>query len=204
MRVAARCGIHRPPTFRLDRVVEQPVADKNVRLAWAADAESIGRVQARAWLGLYSELLPQAVINQVDATTFAETWKQAITRPPTAEHRVLVALELGRVVGFAATAPSDDPDSAPTDGEIVAFHVDPDARRAGHGSRLLTACIDTLRADGFQRARMWVVVGDDPVRSFLQSAGWAPDSAHRTLDVTGDGAATMRQVRMHTDVAPDQ
>lgn len=183
---------------------QQPVADRSVRTAWAADAGAIGRVQARAWTKSYAEVLPQALLDQIDATGFAEAWTQAITRPPSARHRVLVALEAGEVVGFAATAPSDDQDAAPTDGEIVAFHIDPRALRQGHGSRLLAAAADTLRADGFTHARFWAVVGDDDVRGFLEPAGWAADTAHRTLDLTGDDSSTLRQVRLHTDLREDE
>lgn len=177
-----------------------PVADKSVRTAWAADAEAIGQVQARAWLRTYAEVLPKPVLNDIDATAFAQVWRQAITRPPSAKHRVLVALDEGTVAGFAATTPSDDPDAEPTDGEIVAFHIDPNAHGRGHGSRLVAAVADTLRADGFTHARIWVVVEDDGLRTFLESAGWGADSAHRTLDLTGDGSATLRQVRLHADL----
>jgi GNAT superfamily N-acetyltransferase len=83
---------------------------------------------------------------------------------------------------------------------MVAFHVDPDALGSGHGSRLLTAVVDTMRADGFSHARVWLVVGDDALRGFLESAGWAADGAHRELDLTGDGNATLRQHRVHTDL----
>lgn len=184
-------------------MAEQPVADKSVRTAWAADADGIGRVQARAWMRSYADLLPRLALNQIDPTTFAEVWRQGLTRPPTARHRVLVALDHGEVAGFAATAPSEDPDAAADDGEIIALHIDPDAQRQGHGSRLLAAAADTLRADGFARARFWLVVGDDDLRAFLEPAGWAPDTAHRTLDLTGDGTATLRQVRLHTDLRAD-
>jgi GNAT superfamily N-acetyltransferase len=184
-------------------VSQQPVADHSVRVAWAADAEAIGAVQARAWLRSYATVLPQAVLNEVDAGQFATAWRHAVTRPPSARHRVLVALDAGRVVGFAATAPSDDPDAGPADGEIVAFHVDPEEVGHGHGSRLISAAADTLRADGFTRALIWLVVGDDELRRFLEPAGWAPDTAHRTLDLTGDGTTTLRQVRLHTDLADE-
>ncbi len=189
----------------MGRVSEPPaiVADRSVRLAWAADTDAIGAVQARAWTASYAPLLPAALLADVDAPTFAAAWLEAVTRPPTARHRVLVALEAGRVVGFAATAPSEDPDAQPGDGEVVAFHVDPAALGEGHGSRLLAAVADTLRADGFTRARMWLVVGDDAMRGFLEPAGWAPDTAHRTLDLTGDGTATLRQVRLHTSLSPE-
>lgn len=183
---------------------EQPVADRSVRLAWAADTDAIGAVQARAWTASYAQLLPPALLADVDATSFAAAWREAVTRPPSAQHRVLVALDAGRVVGFAATAPSEDPDAQPGDGEVVAFHIDPGALGEGHGSRLLAAVADTLRADGFIRARMWLVVGDDAMRGFLEPAGWAPDTAHRTLDLTGDGSATLRQVRLHTSLSADE
>lgn len=183
---------------------ESPVADKSVRIAWAADVDALSEVQARAWRRTYGSVLPEAVLSQVDVAAFAEVWKSAITRPPTARHRVLVAHEVGRVVGFAATAPSEDPDAEPTDGEIVAFHIDPDALGEGHGSRLLTAATDTLRSDDFSHARIWVVVGDDDLLRFLQPAGFAPDTAHRTLDLTGDGSATLRQVRLHTDLRDEE
>jgi hypothetical protein len=163
------------------------MADRSVRVAWADDAPAIAAVQARAWQ-TYSELLPSAVVASIDADAFAATWREAIATPPSARHRVLVALERNTVVGFAATAPSDDPDAEPGDGEVVAFHVDPVA--------------DTLRADGFSHARIWLIAGDDAVRGFLEPAGWAADGAHRQLDLTGDGTATLRQLRLQTDLRP--
>src|SRR5918994_1825338 len=155
------------------------MADRSVRSAWTDDAAAIAAVQARAWRLSYGAVLPAAALDEVDADAFADVWRAAITRPPSARHRVLVALEANRVVGFP---------------------VDPDALGAGHGSRLLAAAVDTLRADRFVRARIWLVVGDDAVRRFLEPAGWAADGAHRELDLTGDGTATLRQVRLHTDL----
>jgi ribosomal protein S18 acetylase RimI-like enzyme len=176
------------------------MADRSVRIAWADDAPAIAAVQARAWRQSYAGLLPADVLADVDAEAFAQTWRQAIARPPSARHRVLVALERNSVVGFAATAPSDDPDAEPIDGEVVALHVDPDATGAGHGSRLVSAVADTLRADGFSHARVWVIAGDDALRGFLEPAGWGADGAHRKLDLTGDGTTTLRQIRMQTNL----
>jgi len=39
---------------------------------------------------------------------------------------------------------------------------------------------------------------DDTLRAFLTSAGWAPDAAHRELDLDGSGSTTVKQVRLHT------
>lgn len=64
----------------------------------------------------------------------------------------------------------------------------------------MQACADTLRADRFARAVTWLPATADDLRTFLTEAGWAPDGAHRTLDLTGDGTVTVKQVRLHTSL----
>jgi GNAT superfamily N-acetyltransferase len=115
---------------------------------------------------------------------------------------VLVALERNTIRGFAVTGPAADPDcDAVADGEITELTVDPEQTRHGHGSRLIQACADTLRADRFTRAVTWVNSTNDTLRGFLGEAGWAPDGAHRELDLHGDGSVTVKQVRLHTDLS---
>ncbi|SDU84635.1 L-amino acid N-acyltransferase YncA [Microlunatus sagamiharensis] len=174
----------------------QPVAD-SVRLAWPGEASAVAAVQRRAWLDLPPEL-GGALLAEVDEPAMVRAWEQVLARPADARRRVLVAVAgQGRVVGFATTGPSDDPDArAGADGEVDQFWVDPPARRQGHGSRLLNACADTLRADGFARARWWVLAGDVELRRFLAVAGWEPDGASRTIGAE-DGSVTLEQLRLH-------
>ena len=178
-----------------------PTADVSVRVAWADDAAAIAGLQVRAWPALYADLLPADVLpHDVDAV--AGQWHQLLSRPSDARARVLVALERNRVVGVALTAPAADPDCDPVaDGELAEVTLDPDERGKGHGSRLLQAAVDTLAADRFTRAVTWVNAGDDDLRTFLTDAGWAPDTAHRELDLDGTGTTRVRQVRLHTAIA---
>ena len=69
-----------------------------------------------------------------------------------------------------------------------------------HTARLVQACADTLRADRFRTALVWLNATDDVRRAFLTEAGWAPDGAHRELDLHGDGSVRVKQVRLHTDL----
>ncbi len=182
----------------------RPSADVSVRIAWTEDAEQIAGVQVRAWRQAYRRLLPTDVLERLDPSDFAAAWAQSLERPKDARNRVLVALERNRVCGFAITAPASDPDVDPVaEGEISEFTIDPDQTRLGHGSRLLQACADTLRADRFTRAVWWLNSTDDTLRAFVTAAGWAPDGAHRELDMHGDGAVTVKQVRLHTDLGED-
>jgi len=178
-----------------------PAADVSVRVAWADDAAGIAAVQVAAWREEYASLLPPQVVESFDAEQFAAVWHQAVSRPADARNRVLVALERTQVRGFAVTTPSPDPDADPVaDGEVGDLVVHPEHRRAGHGSRLLHAAVDTLRADRFTRATTWLRSDDDVRRRFLTESGWAPDGAHRELDLYGDGSVRVKQVRLHTDV----
>lgn len=177
-----------------------PTADVSVRIAWADDAEAIAGVQVRAWPDLYAGLLPAEVF-PTDVAAVGAQWRQALAKPADARHRVLVALERNRVVGFALTSPAVDPDCDPVaDGEMAEVTLDPQERAKGHGSRLLQAVVDTLVADRFTRAVTWVNAGDDALREFLAEAGWAPDTAHRELDLDGTGTTTVKQVRLHTAI----
>lgn len=181
-----------------------PVAD-SVRLAWPTEADQVAAVQRRAWSDLPGPV-GAAMLASVDEATMASTWEQVLSRPADARHRVLAAVSgAGRLVGFATTSPSGDPDAeAGRDGEVDQFWIDPPARHQGHGSRLLNACADTLRADGFSRARWWVLTADVELRRFLAVAGWEPDGAARTIG-DDDGDVVVDQVRLHTtlDEAPD-
>ena len=172
----------------------------SVRLAWPHEAPEIAAIQRRAWTAQLPADLAQNLLASVTESEMTEAWHQAITRPPQASFRVLVALEAGRVVGFASTMPSPDDDSDPGgDGQIEEFVIDPPAQQRGHGSRLLNACADTLRSDGFRRAYCWVA-DDDPLIRFLAGAGWAKDGAEREIGPENE-AVRLSQVRLHTDLS---
>ena len=181
--------------------MSSPTADVSVRVAWADDAEAITAVQLRTWPSVYGELVPAEQIpsGPEAETEVATAWRKSLTAPGDARNRVLVALERNRVLGFAVTGPATDPDCDPVaDAELREFTVDPEARGQGHGSRLLQAAVDTMSADRFSRAVTWVVASDDTLRAFLTGAGWAPDTAHRELDLDGSGTTLVKQVRLHT------
>ena len=171
------------------------------RLAWPQDAEAIADVQVAAWRRSYAGVLPDEVLAGLDRASLVRAWRDEIARPAEARQRILVALEEDHIVGYVLTAPAADPDCNPaTDGEIDDLTVHGDHEKSGHGSRLLHAAIDTLRADGFERAIVWLTSTDDVRRAFLMESGWAADGAHRTLDLNGDGEVLVNQVRLHTDL----
>lgn len=172
-----------------------------VRLAMPAEAVDLARLQRRSW-ARHPALAPVLGLMSADETVLA--WHQAITKPPLAHCRVLVAQGKGQVVGFAVTGPSNDPDADAVDGLIAEFVVDEKSVDEGHSSRLINAAVDTLRADGYETATIWVPSDADDLRGFLVECGWAADGAHRELGTDDeDATGVLKLIRLRTDITTD-
>lgn len=166
-----------------------------------SESEALADVQRRAWRAHLTPDLASSLLGEVSADQMSAAWHHAITRPPEARCRVLVAVEQNRVTGFATVLPNPDPDGDPAaSGLIEEFVIDPPAERRGHGSRLLNACVDTLRADGFTRAYWWVGATNDLLRRFLTAAGWDADGSWREIG-SEDERVRMKQIRLHSDIS---
>lgn len=176
-----------------------------VRAARPDEAEQIARIQVATWRTAYRRLLPARILDQLDQQWMAQRWRGAVDSPPSPRHRVLVALEQSHLVGFAAAGPADAQALAPEEdlfGEdtvaVTDLLVEPRWGRRGHGSRLLAACVDHWREDGFRTAIAWAYEADPATRGFLTSAGWEPDGARRALDVDD---LLVEQLRYHTELS---
>jgi len=177
-----------------------PVANASARIARPNDASAVGLVQAAVWRDAYGTVLPQEVVDQFDASSFTRVWRDSLKTPPSPEHVLLVGCRGEQVVGFAAVGPSVDPDATETSGEVLALGVHPEARRSGHGSRLLNAAVDTLRGSGFDTMSVWLLAGDEDTRAFLTAAGLSPDGAYRDRVVSAGGTLA-REVRLTADLS---
>jgi GNAT superfamily N-acetyltransferase len=158
----------------------------------------IARIQIDTWRTAYARLLPPAVLAAATPRRAAAEWSAAVLEPPSPRHRVLVAREQQWTVGFVAFGPSEeDRGGAPDTGLLYALLVEPRWGRRGHGSRLLAAAVDHLRADGMTRAVVWLVDGDAASTAFYESAGWQRDGTVRTL---ADDGQTVREARFHVSL----
>lgn len=177
------------------------MTDATVRLARVTDADAIGRINVDSWRLRFNETLPDDVLASLNAEDLAFTWTRSILNPPTRQYRVLVAIDDDarepHIAGYAAIGPCTDPDADPSEVELIALEVDPLLHRRGHGSRLMAAAMDTARESGARSAVTWAPLQDAARRSFLQSAGWVPDSAFRDIALDADGT-TLREARLVT------
>ena len=187
-----------------------------VRAARESDAAAVARVQVACWRDGYAGIIPDAVLAELTSDEAAgrwrERWAEAIAKPPTSRHRVLVATTTEPtpagtrperpVAGFASAGPASDEDRWPaTDAELYELHVAPGRTGQGHGGRLLHAVADNLAGDRFTRVSAWVLEADTARRRFLETAGWAADGAAGQLDM----GARVPIVRLHAalEVPPE-
>ncbi len=177
------------------------MADLSVRPARPDDAPDIGRLQLATWRAAYASVLPARVLDGLTAEDVAQRWAEAVDHPPSPRHWLLVALEGTETVGFAAIAPAGDADLDPTTtAELVTLLVEPRWGRRGHGSRLLAAAVETMRAQGCTTAVTWLLEPDRVSHGFYGSAGWEPDGTPRGLDVDG---RIVTEVRLHTSLVEE-
>ncbi len=179
-----------------------------VRPADSDDAGEIARIQLTTWRHAYRRIVPRNILDRIDDAWVTNRWLTSIEAPPSPRHKVLVAVEQAEqayLVGFAATGEMDEAALAPEEDHSVMLRpdiaavtdllVEPRWGRRGHGSRLLAACADLWREDGFTSAVAWAFEADTATRAFLTSAGWELDGATRALDVDD---LLVPQVRLHT------
>jgi len=178
------------------------VADASVRIARSSDAPAVGLVQSVVWRGAYAGVLAEDVVAQFEPRAFASAWRSSLGDAPSGDHLLLVACAGEQVVGFAAVGPSPDPDGEGAS-ELLVLGVHPDARRQGHGSRLLNAAVDTARGRGAAALTAWVLADDSATQGFLSAAGLEPDGARRERVVAEDGR-TVGEVRMSAGVLDQQ
>lgn len=182
-----------------------PTPDAAVRTARATDADAVGALQAQLWRSAYGKFLSAELLDRFTPKAFGAVWAQSLATPPGPLHRLLVATQGPDLVGFVAigpadTGPADEVEGAGPTGEILVGGVLASHRRSGHGSRLLNAAVDTLRAGDFGRVELWVLALDTETTEFAEQAGLAPDGAWRERALPGD--ATAREVRMRAWIGP--
>jgi GNAT superfamily N-acetyltransferase len=101
---------------------------------------------------------------------------------PLAEGRTRVAVQDGRIVGFATTSGADEL-------ELDALFVEPDAMRSGVARALIGDLLDRAAGRGIRRIN---VVANEHALAFYQALGFVADGRARTR--FGDAP------RMHLDV----
>lgn len=128
----------------------------SIRLATAADAAALARVQYRAWRLAYAEILDPQLLAELDEPACAARWGEILAA---AESTAWVFDQDGQIVAFASVA----------GGAMLALYVDPVAQGAGVGSALHERAV---RAGARE---LTVFAANAAARAFYEHKGWTLD-----------------------------
>ena len=141
------------------------------RLAGAADADAIGRIQVETWRAAYTGLIPDEAIESFDVAARQRLWREWFDQPWPGGV-VFVAEHDGHVVGFANSGPCREEERA---GELYAIYVLPTSWGTGAGRALIQHTEEWMRFSGFGEAILWVLEGNERAERFYRAAGWELD-----------------------------
>jgi ribosomal protein S18 acetylase RimI-like enzyme len=142
-----------------------------MRAADRADLPALADVFVAAWRGGYRGVVPDDVIDAMDATV-AETELAPIVEA--ADRTTLVALDAnGDIVGFTIFGPDRDRHA----GYLASLYVSPAAGGHGVGSGLLRAAIDAMPGVDIT---LWVFAGNVRARRLYERAGFSPAGTELT------------------------
>ena len=162
-----------------------------VRLAGAADADEIGRIQVETWRAAYTGLMPDEAIAEFDVAARQRMWREGLARTPRPGSATFVVVDSGEVVGFASVGASRG-DDAELEAELYAIYLHPSRWDRGIGRALLQRAEESMRSSGFREAVLWVLEGNERGERFYRAAGWEHDGGSKLDDFQG---ATVTELR---------
>ena len=171
--------------------------DFTVRHAEIDDAPDIARVRAESWRAAYRGIVPDAYLDAIDVSEWAERQRRNMEGQPH-ELMAFVAETGGRVVGWAVAGPNRHP-SLDYAGELYAIYLLPQYQRRGIGTALTMTTARWLVSQGMDSMILWVLEDNHPSRRFYEALGgqlcgakqtqiggvWLPEVAYGWTDLAG-------------------
>lgn len=145
-----------------------------LRPARPGDEMDVARVHVRSWQSAYRHVMPCEYLDALRPEDRAAHYTFGTIDP--AAPFTIVAVEAGRVAGFATTGPARHRPQKDC-GELYALYVDPDLWGCGIGRSLLAAARDHLAAQGLSLAVLSVLAANLRARRFYEKDGWTTDGA---------------------------
>ena len=161
-----------------------------IRRATETDMPALGAVHVAAWQWAYRGLMPDTVLDAMDAGRRAEGWTRLVREGTVPQpHVAVIGMEM---VGFSHAGTSRDDDAGPQTGEVTSLYLREDQVGTGLGRRLWDAALDQLRSSRHTKVSVWVLDTNVRGRRFYERMGLVPDGAARTEVLSGSPLAEVR------------
>jgi ribosomal protein S18 acetylase RimI-like enzyme len=151
-----------------------------IRIATAADADSIAMIHAASWKSTYRGILSDAYLDNDLEAERQGYWRDKIAKLTDKEFVILAAYD-GVPAGFIAVM---DKPEAGCDAFIDNLHVRGDLKGQGIGGKLMRAAAERLLASGRKSVYLWVLKGNHAAEAFYKAKGAVTEDTS-TVDFGG-------------------
>lgn len=155
-----------------------------LRLATPEDAPAMGRVHVQVCRETYPGIVPQKILDAMDANARAERWRTILETPPPKSAFWLAVDETG-LLGFCGCGPARDL-ALGQPGEIFMINILKAGQSRGTGRALMRHAAQSLRDAGFDSAGLWVFVENYNARGFYKRLGGVETNIRQNVDFNGD------------------
>jgi GNAT superfamily N-acetyltransferase len=147
-----------------------------IRRATPNDADHVTDVNLASWEAAYRGLIDDAALDGIKRDRTAEEWRSYIESTNDEELRLWVLSDDDRVIGYARTGPSREPDAnASTAAEVYGLYTHPEVWGDGAGQLLLRHAVTDFRERGYATVTLWVVEANGRARRFYEKLGWSAE-----------------------------
>ena len=150
-----------------------------IRMAEEKDLAQIGELYVKNWRQTYQGLLPQAYLDNLDPVAKTAEWRSYVIEP---NHGIFVACDDTAVVGFAAFKPYHRVKDCIY---MDSIHVKEHFRGKGIGTALIRCVLEQGSVDGYEKAGVCIVKGNDRARNLYLRLG-ASHLRDKEDDFTGE------------------
>ncbi|MFI5890754.1 GNAT family N-acetyltransferase [Actinoplanes sp. NPDC051513] len=161
-----------------------------LRTGHDVDLLPVGALHFRSRAAAYAHILPAETLAEPPAAALAAWWAER-WKWERDTHRLTVAEDFDRIVGFTYVGPSETEGAA----ELYAIHVDPVLVGAGVGRLLMENAWEQLGDIGGDRAVLWVLEANEHARRFYERGGWKADGETRVEAISGRPVSQVRYSR---------
>ncbi|BDZ43099.1 putative N-acetyltransferase YuaI [Paraoerskovia sediminicola] len=152
--------------------------DVSIRPAAVSDAHSIARVNIASWRHAYTGLVPDEYLSSLDVELRTSWFAAYLADDHPSETWVAIADD--RMLGFVTVGPSRDEDAEPSDREIYAIYLDPEAWGRGVARDLMRTVVD----DG-STITLWTIADNERAQHFYRRHGFQPDGVEKSEEIGG-------------------
>jgi ribosomal protein S18 acetylase RimI-like enzyme len=170
----------RTPVARYNYIFEVPTMNIEIRPARVDDCHDLGHIHVESWKAAYKGVVPDSFLDKMSADRSEDRFIDAISQ---GSERNIVALVEDKVAGFMCLGKCRDEDVDETYGEIWGIYLHPAFWRQGIGAELLLYGISSLKAEGYNRATLWVLEGNTNARKFYEKFGFLFEGTKKELSL---------------------